>query len=230
MNEVVIEDKKYISSKRAAEVTGYAKDYIGQLCREGRVPARLIGRNWYVLESALKDHRFGSEEEAAIPVKAKLEVGEDLKDWVPPRYEAKESIVPATGASPVVSPAIVTQDISEPPLDVSKAWEEWFALPKVPEKTAVTSEVEAEKEIVVPIRALQVSQQRRAEPQEVIWHEEKPEEGASPKSGAIITNTFALVLAVIALALLSINTGYFDTYLSSHQTASIIDGLSAYKK
>ncbi|OGG48225.1 hypothetical protein A2678_01420 [Candidatus Kaiserbacteria bacterium RIFCSPHIGHO2_01_FULL_53_31] len=60
MDEILIDEKKYISSKRAAKVTGYAKDYVGQLCREGRVPARLVGRSWYVLESALQDHRFGS--------------------------------------------------------------------------------------------------------------------------------------------------------------------------
>src|SRR5258706_16255631 len=61
MDELLIEDKKYVSSKRAAKMTGYAKDYIGQLCREGRVPARLVGRSWYVLESAIADHRFGDE-------------------------------------------------------------------------------------------------------------------------------------------------------------------------
>jgi len=59
MDELLIEDKKYVSSKRAAQMTGYAKDYVGQLCREGRVAARLVGRSWYVLESAIKDHRFG---------------------------------------------------------------------------------------------------------------------------------------------------------------------------
>ena len=61
MDELVIGDKKYVSSKQAAKVTGYAKDYIGQLCREGRVPARLVGRSWYVLESAIHDHRFGDQ-------------------------------------------------------------------------------------------------------------------------------------------------------------------------
>jgi len=62
MDEIIIEEKKYVSSKQAAKITGYAKDYIGQLCREGRVPARLVGRSWYVLESAIQDHRFGNEE------------------------------------------------------------------------------------------------------------------------------------------------------------------------
>ncbi len=61
MEEIVFDGKKYISSKLAAKLTGYAKDYVGQLCREGRVTARLVGRSWYVLEDSIKEHRFGVE-------------------------------------------------------------------------------------------------------------------------------------------------------------------------
>lgn len=56
MDELVISGKKYISSKRASELTGYAKDYIGQLARGGKVPATRIGRAWYVDEIALTLH------------------------------------------------------------------------------------------------------------------------------------------------------------------------------
>jgi hypothetical protein len=59
MDELTLDGKIYLSSKRAAQLTGYAKDYVGQLCREGRVEARLVGRNWYVLESSIREHRFG---------------------------------------------------------------------------------------------------------------------------------------------------------------------------
>jgi hypothetical protein len=58
MNEITLENKVYVSSKRAAELTGYAKDYVGQLCREGRVEARLIGRNWYIRKDALEDRQL----------------------------------------------------------------------------------------------------------------------------------------------------------------------------
>lgn len=66
MDELTIGDKIYISSKKAAEITGYAKDYVGQLCREGRVEATLVGRSWYVLESSIREHRFGKEEKESI--------------------------------------------------------------------------------------------------------------------------------------------------------------------
>ncbi len=87
MDELLIEDKKYVSSKRAAKITGYAKDYVGQLCREGRVPARLVGRSWYVLESALQDHRFGSH--GIVPSEIKKETPPNQRStWEAPRYEA----------------------------------------------------------------------------------------------------------------------------------------------
>ncbi len=49
--------KKYISASRAAELTGYASDYIGQLCRAKKIHASLVGRSWYVLESEILNHK-----------------------------------------------------------------------------------------------------------------------------------------------------------------------------
>ncbi len=88
MDEILIEEKKYVSSKRAAKMTGYAKDYVGQLCREGRVPARLVGRSWYVLETAIKDHRFG-DHQVEQEVQADAPVSEaKISTWEAPHYEA----------------------------------------------------------------------------------------------------------------------------------------------
>lgn len=50
MDEVIIKGTKYISSKRAAKESGYAKDYIGQLVRMGKLPAIKVGRSWFVEE------------------------------------------------------------------------------------------------------------------------------------------------------------------------------------
>ncbi|MDO8569905.1 MAG: hypothetical protein Q7R89_04010, partial [bacterium] len=51
------EGKEYISASRAAEKTGYASDYIGQLCRAKKIPAQLIGRTWYVDFAFLSEHK-----------------------------------------------------------------------------------------------------------------------------------------------------------------------------
>jgi hypothetical protein len=56
MDELEIQGKKYISSKRAAEMTGYAKDYIGQLIRTEKIQGIRFGRAWFVVEEEILAH------------------------------------------------------------------------------------------------------------------------------------------------------------------------------
>lgn len=72
MDELIFSGKKYISSKRAAQITGYAKDYVGQLARAGKVPGTRVGRAWYVDEEALLAH-VNSEHTADSPENAVVE-------------------------------------------------------------------------------------------------------------------------------------------------------------
>lgn len=51
--DLVLDTEKYISSKRASEITGYAQDYIGQLSRGSLIDARRIGGLWYVSMDSL---------------------------------------------------------------------------------------------------------------------------------------------------------------------------------
>lgn len=81
MDELFVKGNKYISSKRASELTGYAKDYIGQLARGEKIPATRVGRSWYVDELALlaygdfdKDEDFqapASEEASRVVLEAR---------------------------------------------------------------------------------------------------------------------------------------------------------------
>ncbi len=54
---VTFEGKRFISSSKAAEMTGYAQDYIGQLARSGAIPAQQAGSRWYVDAAALGAHK-----------------------------------------------------------------------------------------------------------------------------------------------------------------------------
>lgn len=49
--------KKYISSSRAAKISGYVNDYIGQLCRDGKLESQMVGRSWYVSLDSLINHK-----------------------------------------------------------------------------------------------------------------------------------------------------------------------------
>lgn len=57
MDELYFKGVRFISSKRASEITGYTKDYIGQLCRAEKIDSRLVGRNWYVNERSIYTYR-----------------------------------------------------------------------------------------------------------------------------------------------------------------------------
>jgi hypothetical protein len=123
MEEITIGDKIYISSKRAAKITGYAKDYVGQLCREGRVEAKLVGRNWYVLESSIREHRFGKEEVAPVQVVEQTEAPNLIQTWQKPQYESQVPVmVPELSPrGPVLEP-VGTKAVA----DMQSAWREWF--------------------------------------------------------------------------------------------------------
>lgn len=126
MDSLTIEGKEYVSSKRASDITGYAKDYIGQLCREGRVEARLVGRNWYISEASLKDHRFGPQEPSKVlesPVSGETVVPEDPEYPKYPKYQPE--VAPML---PELSDRASPEDIrdSEEVTDMQSAWKEWF--------------------------------------------------------------------------------------------------------
>ncbi len=146
MDEITIGDKVYVSSKQAAKITGYAKDYIGQLCREGRVEARLVGRNWYVLDSAIREHRFGKEEEKVeVPEKPAEMPVDRVSTWQKPQYVAETaSFVPDLVPKAAPSPAVA---------DMQSAWKEWFEEKKQPLETLSDGQEDFKEEylpVIVP--------------------------------------------------------------------------------
>lgn len=190
MDEITIGDKIYVSSKRAAKITGYAKDYIGQLCREGRVEAKLVGRNWYVLEAAIKDHRFGKEE--VLPVKAVEEpqtAPRSTETWQKPQYEALEAVpIPELSLQEKVAEPLGSRAVA----DMQSAWREWFqdkqqmALPDgddhfkdgyLPVIQEDTTEKEQEAEEAEQVSTEEVQISRIYEPEEPREVDNSAEEG-----------------------------------------------------
>ena len=152
MNELVIGDKTYISSKRAAEITGYAKDYVGQLCREGYVDAKMVGRSWYVLESSIREHRFGKPEEVQDEkVVSSVNEVPTVPAWTPPTYVPEQPTkIPTLDREPVryeSAPAEAGNpqnagDSSAALSEMQSAWKEWYAT-----RQSVEEESEEEEEI-----------------------------------------------------------------------------------
>ena len=57
MNELMIEGKKFYSSRRTGDILGYTNDYVSKLCRNGKLNARMIGRSWYISEDSIQNYK-----------------------------------------------------------------------------------------------------------------------------------------------------------------------------
>lgn len=58
---LAIHGKEYTSSKIAAEKSGYARDYIGQLSRGGLIDAQRVGGLWYVSMESLGEYQRNAD-------------------------------------------------------------------------------------------------------------------------------------------------------------------------
>lgn len=255
MDELIIDDKKYVSSKRAAKITGYAKDYVGQLCREGRVTARLVGRSWYVLESAIHDHRFAEkQQESAISPSAAV----FSSTWGAPKYEpAPAEPFPAIEKEEIQEESPAEEENGAPESmaqQLQDSWKAWFErvgepsasvqeeAPQEEEVREETAQLEDEKATNVPIRAIhhehyqplphEILARRTeispAEEREEVYIEEyQPRSGSGTRVGLQIAGALvALVMAGLAVA----GTGYFDKYILASQQFGSLAGVGFYNR
>lgn len=66
-DELHIGGKNFVSSKKAAVLTGYAQDYIGQLARGGQIVAQRVGNLWYIDMDSLSGYKTNSEDFKPAP-------------------------------------------------------------------------------------------------------------------------------------------------------------------
>lgn len=57
MNSIVLDGVTYVKVKDIAKKYHYTTDYVGQLCRSGKINCHLVGRSWYVSEDSLNVHK-----------------------------------------------------------------------------------------------------------------------------------------------------------------------------
>lgn len=55
-DNIILQNRNFISAKRAANIFGYSADYVGQMCREGKLECTMIGRSWYVSEDSVREY------------------------------------------------------------------------------------------------------------------------------------------------------------------------------
>jgi hypothetical protein len=99
----------YLSASRAAKLTGYSPDYVGQMARAGIIPSRQVGNRWYVEQTGILSHKKSKDALlAAVQVESvglKSSMANDdiiyshLRDLPLYRYTTdKRELMPSTGA------------------------------------------------------------------------------------------------------------------------------------
>ena len=97
---LIIEGKEYISAQRAAEITAYSRDYVGQLCRSGKLACRMVGRFWYVDEESLRKYQAES---------FKANQGSfGVNSFVPKAPVTSDSVNPSISGDGVISTDLVS--------------------------------------------------------------------------------------------------------------------------
>lgn len=76
MEVLEIDGKRYVKAAKAAQASGYTTDYVGQLCRRGKVSAHLVGRSWYVDADELRTHKVDTKRNSRV--KAREQVRKEL--------------------------------------------------------------------------------------------------------------------------------------------------------
>jgi hypothetical protein len=118
----IFEGKKYISARRASEISDYASDYVGQLCRAGKLDCRMIGRSWFVTEESIHLHKAAiSREEAGRSRIENLRGKSDKVTTSTSVTSATPSPSPSSSPSPsIVAPRVVFVTAPEKIQTVSK--------------------------------------------------------------------------------------------------------------
>jgi len=86
MNEIVVNGKKYVKAIEIAKHLGYTGDYVGQLCRSGKVSAQKVGHSWYVEPNTLDKHKRSRHRVNKVKSRAALQ---PYRTTTPPRRVTK---------------------------------------------------------------------------------------------------------------------------------------------
>src|SRR3989344_3991077 len=112
--EFFFEGEKYISSRRAYELYGYASDYITQLCRASKVPGRRIGKYWFVSEEGLKKHKNKKAKEKKYAIEYSLNTRRKIPVYLEEReIKIIKNLFPQSGSLRIPSKTEIKKDYVE---------------------------------------------------------------------------------------------------------------------
>lgn len=153
-SDLYFDGKQFISSSRAAKISGYVNDYIGQLCRDGKLDCRMVGRTWYVSFESLILHKNANGSASKNRSKKSLEI-------VAPNLSLEASQIATPGVSLAINPTpthVVLETKIEVPVAASKVARvasQEIAPIQVPQISYPVFSDISEPTISIPVRVLE---------------------------------------------------------------------------
>ncbi|MBI5458064.1 helix-turn-helix domain-containing protein [Candidatus Kaiserbacteria bacterium] len=147
---VSFDGKDHISAARAAKITGYHQDYVGQLARSGAIISRQVGNRWYVDRDGILAHK--REKDSLLGAVQAQSVGITRSGPSPAKDAPQDSY---GGAGPFLTYTTDTGDLL-PVLDK----QDKESLEKDTEKSEPPEE-DVEHEYIVPIRTIKTPEVAR---------------------------------------------------------------------
>jgi len=251
MNELTLDGKIYVSSKRAAELTGYAKDYVGQLCREGRVESRLVGRNWYVLKDAIKDRKFETpsslnEEEIEvatpnIPILKEVPLKhEEVIKYVSDKHEPIVTLDNLAETRNDVDTGDIDDEIVpdvDTVTDLNSSWSAWFSrVEETKEEEVVEAPEEDHPEEKVNLKRIReynpptLAPEQRFESQKTISKPQTPPQKAPRRSTSLILKTFLIAISLISVAIGYLGSNWYHASISAPGQLRFFSGTETFSK
>ena len=60
-DEIYLDGVRYISAGDSAALSGFTRDYIARLCKDGKISGRRVGKQWYANLESLQKFILGQE-------------------------------------------------------------------------------------------------------------------------------------------------------------------------
>lgn len=155
-SDLYFDGKQFISSSRAAKISGYVNDYIGQLCRDGKLDCRMVGRTWYVSFESLISHKNANGSASKNRSKKSIEILAPNLTLEAPQI-ATLDVLPTVSA---ISTPVVLETKIEVPVAPSVAPEilrEVFTPVQVPQISYPVFAEISEKTISIPVHVFEES-------------------------------------------------------------------------
>jgi len=239
MKELTLNGRTYLTTKRAAEITGYTTDYVGQLARQEKVDAQLVGRNWYIGEDSIKKHKFGE---------AEVSIRKEENETPAPALEllvnsVEDEIKKGEGAVPVheeVQEEVVEED---PLTNMQSAWQDWYkeqrSVPSDEEEVFLRREdvvssqpkEDSEEEEISITRKDAVTQQEVLEEGPVADEEVEvavPSPLPAKRSWAGTGLALTVVVTVLFIGTVTVATGYVLSKNTDTPIANVYQGVQDY--